>query len=629
MDDTDNTNPIAPFGDIVPFDPSAAAAAATPVAAAAPVADTTAPFVPIEPFVPNADTTAPFVPIEPFVPADTTETTQSASVADTPNSENCAVEMCYDVVIVGAGPAGLSTAIRIKQLAQQNNRDISVCIIEKGSEIGAHILSGAVLDPKALNALIPDWHQRHAPLDCPAINDSFLFLTKNKAFRLPTPPQMHNRGNYIISLGTFCKWLGQHAQSLGVEIYTGISADKVLYDTNDRIIGIATGNMGINKDGSHSPQYTPGMRLMAPYTVFSEGCRGSLSEQLIQKFDLRQHADPQTYGIGLKELWEISPETAAAGHIIHTVGWPMDSTTYGGSFLYHMNDNMVAIGFVVGLDYSNPHLSPYMEFQRFKHHPAINSILQGGRRVSYGARALNEGGYQSIPTTAFPGGVMVGCAAGFLNVPKIKGTHTAMKSGMLAAESIADALLSHTPPPVLDSYITALQQSWVYDELYRARNIRPCFQKGLYAGLAYSAFDTYILRGKAPWTFKNHADHTQLKPAKHCNKIPYPKPDGVYSFDRLTNVAYSNTYHGENQPSHLKLKDATVAININLKTYDAPEQRYCPAGVYEIVKQGNNWMLQVNAQNCLHCKTCDIKDPTQNIQWTCPEGAGGPSYSHM
>ena len=440
---------------------------------------------------------------------------------------------------------------------------------------------------------------------------------------------MCNHGNYIISLGNFCKWLAKQAQDLGVEIYTGITADRVLYNENDQIIGIATGDMGINKDGTHSPHYTKGMHLMAPYTVFSEGCRGSLSEQIITKYNLRQHADPQTYGIGLKEVWEIPPENADAGHIIHTVGWPMDTKTYGGSFLYHLNDNMVAIGFVVGLDYTNPYLSPYMELQRFKHHPTINKILQGGRRISYGARALNEGGYQSIPNTAFPGGIMVGCSAGFLNVPKIKGTHTAMKSGIVAGETLAQAILSKNTPAVLHTYTDALKTSWVYDELYKVRNIRPSFYKGLFAGLAYSAFDTYVLQGKAPWTFKNHADYKHLKPAQQCKKIEYPKPDGIYSFDRLTNVAFSNTYHTENQPSHLKIKNQSVPIDINLKIYDAPEQRYCPAGVYEIIKQGQDWVLQVNAQNCLHCKTCDIKDPTQNIQWVCPEGGGGPTYTNM
>lgn len=598
------------------------------------------PFVPVEAFIPKMETapctsdipfrpvgtgdTTPFVPVEPFTPeADTTSCTPDTS----PHTSQ--IEMVYDVVIVGAGASGLSTAIRIKQMAQDANTDISVCVLEKGADVGAHIMSGAVLEPRALNELFPDWQDLGAPLDCPAVDDTFLFLTKNRAVTLPVPPQMHNTGNYIISLGKFCKWLAKQAESMGVEIYTGVTAHSVICDDDNRIIGIQTGDMGIEKDGTKGTHYTAGMRLMATYSVFGEGCRGSMSEHLIKTYDLRSQSAPQTYGIGLKEVWEIAPENATAGHILHTVGWPLDSKTYGGSFLYHLQDNTVAIGFVVGLDYENPHMSPYMEFQRFKHHPAIQKILQGGRRISYGARALNEGGYQSIPQTAFPGGVMVGCSAGFLNVPKIKGTHTAMKSGMIAGETIARAILAHDTPAVLEAYPQALKQSWVYQELYTCRNIRPSFHKGLWAGMIYSAIDTYILRGKAPWTFTHTPDYTRLKSAIQCKKIDYPKPDGILSFDRLTNVAFSNTFHTENQPSHLKLHDDSVPIAVNLKLYDAPEQRYCPAGVYEIVKRGDDMILQINAQNCLHCKTCDIKDPTQNIQWTCPEGGGGPAYNNM
>ena len=611
----------APFTPTEPFSPVADTNTPfTPTEPFKPVTDTTAPFAPAEPFRPVADTTAPFTPTEPFSPA-----MQPVPPVQHQAPALSVVEMYYDVVIIGAGPAGLSTAIRLKQIARENTCDISICIVEKGDEVGSHIMSGAVLEPRALNELLPNWQALDAPLDCPAKKDRFLFLTKNKAFKMPTPPQMHNKGNYIISLGKFCKWLAIQAQNLGVEIYTGISADTILYDKNNRIIGIATGHMGINKDHTHSPQYTPGMHLKATYTVFGEGCRGSLSEDLIKKFNLRQTADPQTYGIGLKEVWEIDPNNAKPGDITHTIGWPMDTKTYGGSFLYHLNDNMVSIGFVVGLDYQNPHLSPYMEFQRFKHHPAIKKVLTGGRRISYGARALNEGGYQSIPNTAFPGGVMVGCSAGFLNVPKIKGTHTAMKSGMIAGESIGNAIVNTTCPAVLESYTKALKKSWIYDELYRVRNIRPAFHKGIFAGLLYGAIDTYILRGHAPWTFKNHADHTQLKPAHKCKKIQYPKPDGCISFDRLTNVAFSNTYHSENQPIHLQLQDDSVPIHINLAQYDAPEQRYCPAGVYEIVQQGTEQVLQINAQNCLHCKTCDIKDPYTKYQMDLSRGSGWPT----
>jgi electron-transferring-flavoprotein dehydrogenase len=541
--------------------------------------------------------------------------------------------MEYDVVIVGAGPSGLSTAIRLKQLEQETGKEIAVCVIEKGAEVGAHILSGAVLEPRALNELIPDWQDKGAPLDTPATDDHFLFLTETKAFKMPTPPQMNNHGNYIISLGNFCRWLAEQAEAMGVEIYPGFAAAEILYHEDGSVKGVATGDMGRLKDGSEGPMFQPGMELWAKQTVFSEGCRGSLGKVLMEKFDLRKDAEPQTYGLGMKELWEIDPDKSEPGKIIHTTGWPMDTKTYGGSFLYHLNGNQVAIGYVVGLDYENPNLFPYMEFQRFKHHPEIKKILEGGKRISYGARALNEGGYQSIPKLTFPGGVMVGCEAGFLNVPKIKGTHTAMKSGMTAAEAIFAALTGDGEAPrEITAYEEALKKSWVWDELYAVRNIRPSFKWGFWAALVYSGLDTFLFRGKAPWTLHHHGpDHKSLKPAKDCRKIDYPKPDGVISFDRLTNVAFSGTNHEEDQPVHLQLKDASVPVDINLALYDEPAQRYCPAGVYEIVREsdGGNPRLQINHQNCVHCKTCDIKDPTQNINWVVPQGGEGPTYPNM
>ncbi len=535
--------------------------------------------------------------------------------------------MEYDVVVVGAGPAGLSTAIRLKQI----NPDINVCVLEKGSEVGAHILSGAVLEPRALNELIPDWQAKGAPLNTPAKDDNFLFLTKNMAIKMPTPPQMNNHGNYIISLSQFVRWLGTQAEAVGVEIYPGFAAAEVLFHDDGRIKGVATGDMGIGKDGQKTANYQPGMELHAKYTIFAEGCRGHLSKQLIDKYDLRAQCSFQTYGIGIKEVWEIKPENSHPGKIIHTTGWPMDSDTYGGSFIYHVAQNMLAIGFVVGLDYKNPYLSPYMEFQRFKHHPAVKPILEGGKRISYGARAINEGGWQSIPKLTLPGAVLVGCSAGFVNVPKIKGTHNAMKSGMVAAEAIAKQLASDNPLAEVVEYEANLKNSWVYEELYLARNIRPSFHLGMWAGLLYSAIDTFIFKGLAPWTFRHpKPDHESTLQAGMCRKIDYPKPDGVISFDRLTNVAFSATNHEENQPVHLTLKDDKVPVDHNLKYYDAPEQRYCPAGVYEMVDNGDGGKkLQINAQNCVHCKTCDIKDVTQNINWVVPEGSGGPNYTQM
>ncbi len=530
--------------------------------------------------------------------------------------------MEFDVVVVGAGPGGLSAAIRLKQL----NPDLSVCVVEKGSEVGAHILSGAVLEPRALKELIPDVDPGLIPLATPVTADEFVMLSPTGARKLPTPPQMHNEGNYIVSLGNVVRWLGQQAEELGVEIYPGFAAAETLIE-NGRVVGIATGDMGIGKDGEPTDNYARGMELRATYTIFAEGCRGSLTKQLETSFNLREGVDPQTYGIGIKELWEVKPEKFRKGLTQHSIGWPLSSDTYGGSFLYHFGENLVSVGFVIGLDYTNPYLSPFQEFQRFKTHPAIAPTFEGGKRISYGARAINEGGFQSLPKLAFPGGVLIGCAAGTLNVPKIKGTHTAMKSGMVAAEAIAEAFAADKPD-TLSAYPQKLQESWVWPELHAVRNIRPGFAKfGLYGGLINAALETYVFKGKAPWTLKNHADYSQLKKAKDCTPIEYPKPDGKLTFDRLSSVFLSNTNHEENQPAHLTLLDPAKAISVNYNEYASPETRYCPAGVYEIVGvEAGAPALQINAQNCVHCKTCDIKDPTQNINWVVPEGAGGPNY---
>jgi len=541
--------------------------------------------------------------------------------------------MEVDVVIVGAGPSGLAAAIRLMQLAGENDRELAVCVVEKGSEVGAHILSGAVLEPRALDELIPDWKDQGAPVNTPVSDEKMMFLSATGATGVPglfLPPPMHNKGNYIISLGNLCRWLGEQAESMGVEVYPGFAAAEVLYDDAGAVKGIATGDMGIGEDGQPGPNYQPGMELHAKYTFFSEGCRGHLGKQLKEKFDLEKDVQTQTYGVGIKELWEVEPENHQQGLIVHTAGWPLTSDVYGGSFLYHLEDNQVAVGFVVGLDYENPYLSPYDEFQRFKTHPAIRPTFEGGRRIAYGARALNEGGLQCLPKLHFPGGVLTGCDAGTLNMPKIKGTHTAMKSGMLAAESAFAAIAADRANDELTEYGDAFKKSWVQQELHTARNVRPSFKWGLWGGTLYTGIDQVLFRGNAPWTLKHHgADHAALKKAAQCTKIDYPKPDGAITFDKLTNVSFSATNHEEGQPSHLQLKDQEVPVKVNLSDYDGPEVRFCPAGVYEYIEEGDAMRLQVNSQNCVHCKTCDIKDPTQNINWVVPEGGGGPNYPNM
>ncbi|WP_017942690.1 MULTISPECIES: electron transfer flavoprotein-ubiquinone oxidoreductase [unclassified Thioalkalivibrio] len=536
-----------------------------------------------------------------------------------------------DVAIVGAGPAGLATAIRLRQLAQEQGRDeLSVCVLEKGPEVGAHILSGAVIDPRALDELIPDWRERDAPLTTPARDDHFLLLREQGALRLPTPRLLRNEGNYVGSLGRLCRWLGDQAEALGVEIYPGFAAAEVLYDESGAVRGVATGDTGLQPDGTPGPRHEPGVEIVAGRTVLAEGCRGSLSQEVIATYGLDGDADPQTYGLGIKEVWEVDASVHRPGSVVHTVGWPLDSRTYGGGFVYHFGERRVSVGFVIGLDYSNPHLSPYEEMQRFKTHPAIRRHLEGGRRLSYGARALVEGGVQSCPKLEFPGGTLVGDAAGLLNVARIKGTHTAMKSGMLAADAVFEQWAQASGSTGAAGVDRALTDSWVWDELRAVRNVRPAFARwGLWGGLAYAAADTYLFRGRAPWTFPHHADHEQLQRQADARPIEYPAPDGVLTFPLLSSVHLSNTNHDEDQPCHLTLRDPDVPVRVNLPEFGAPETRYCPAGVYEMIGDEAAPRLQINAANCVHCKTCDIKDPTQNIQWRVPQGGEGPIYSEM
>jgi electron-transferring-flavoprotein dehydrogenase len=547
--------------------------------------------------------------------------------------------MEYDVLIVGGGPSGLAAAIRLKQLAAAQGHEVSVCVIEKGSEIGAHILSGAVIDPIAINELIPDWKERGAPLNTKVTKDRFSVLTAVASINIPNfllPPLMNNHGNYIVSLGNVCRWLATQAEELGVEIYAGFAGATVLYNDAGAVIGVGTGDMGIGKDGQHTENYTPGVNLLAKYTLFAEGARGSLTKTLFERFKLRDGVEPQKFGIGIKELWVVQPEKHKLGSVTHTQGWPM-GTAGDGSFIYHLEDNQVAIGFVVNLNYENPYISPFEEFQRFKQHPDIRPLLEGGKRVSYGARAINEGGLQSIPKLTFPGGALIGCTAGFVNVPRIKGSHNAMKTGMLAAEAVFARLKAGAQGgDEITAYPAALRKSWVWEDLRKVRNVKPSLKHGLVLGTLlggiYMWLESLRLGFLTPWTLKHKkADYQTLKPAAECKKIVYPKPDNVVSFDRLTSVFISNTNHEENQPAHLKLKDPTIPIRINLPLYDEPAQRYCPAGVYEIVRDddGNNPRFQINAQNCVHCKTCDIKDPEQNINWVVPEGGGGPNYPNM
>ena len=541
--------------------------------------------------------------------------------------------MEYDIVIVGGGPAGLSCAIHIKQLAAQENREISVVVLEKGSEIGAHILSGAVMDPIAMNELFPNWKELGAPLMTPVTEDRFMFLTKLSRLKTPNwmlPDSFKNHGNYIISLSDVTKWLGTQAENLGVEIFPGFAASEILFDDQNRVKGIATGNLGISKEGEVTDQFQLGMELHAKYTIFAEGARGHLGKQLIARFKLDASSDPQNYGIGIKELWEVDPSVHEEGLVMHTAGWPLSNDTYGGSFLYHMANHQVAVGFVLGLGYKNPYLSPFEEFQRYKTHPKIRGFFENGKRIGYGARAITAGGLNSLPKTVFPGGALIGCEAGYLNASRIKGSHAAIKSGMLVARDIVGALAEDRSQDELKRYPQYFKASWLYDELYQARNFKSAMSKGLYTGSLLVGAEQKVFGGKAPWHLhQNYADHTCLEPAAKHTPIQYPKPDGKITFDRLSSVFISNTNHAENQPAHLTLKNQDVPINTNLAIYAGPEARYCPAGVYEFVNREGIEHLQINAQNCVHCKTCDIKDPTQNIVWVTPEGGGGPNYSGM
>ena len=546
--------------------------------------------------------------------------------------------MEVDVAIVGAGPAGLAAAIRLKQLAAKAGEELTVCVLEKGSEVGAHILSGAVIDPIALNELIPDWAEKGAPLKTPVTENRHMLLSEPSSLTIPhflLPPMMSNKGNYIVSLGNLCRWLAAEAEALGVEVYPGFSVAEVLYNEDGSVKGVATADMGVDRTGARKPSYEPGMELHAKYTFLAEGVRGSLSKSVMARFDLARDSQPQTYGLGIKELWEVLPEKHRPGRVVHTQGWPLDSRTAGGGFIYHLEDNQVAIGFVTALDYENPYLSPYGEFQRFKTHPDVRPLLEGGRRISYGARAINEGGLQSIPKLTFPGGALIGCSAGFVNVPRIKGSHNAMKTGMLAAEAAFEAIRAGRAGDELTAYPEAFRASWAYQDLKKVRNVRPALKWGAALGTLYGGIDMWLnalgLGFLVPWTLGHHKkDNDALRKAAACRPIDYPKPDGEITFDRLSSVFISNTNHEEDQPCHLTLKSESVPVEINLKEYAGPEERYCPAGVYEFVDaRDGGKRLQINAQNCVHCKTCDIKDPTQNINWVVPEGGGGPNYPNM